>query len=98
MARRAGMKLAAAAESASTAIAAPQASRAITVDVIDSEGGYTAEMIDELRVPVQGVVGEIGLDAAAPAAAALRAAPAQAHMTEFGTAEASPAILEDHRL
>ena len=54
--------------------------------------GRGRAMVDELRVPVQGVIGEIGLDAAAPAAAALRPAPAQAHMAELAAAEARAAI------
>ena len=49
-------------------------------------------LVDELGVPVQGVIGEEGLDAAAPAAAALRAAAAQAHMAELAAARAGAAI------
>ena len=49
-------------------------------------------MVDELGIPVQGVIGEEGLDAAAPAAAALRAAAAQAHVAELAAAGAGAAI------
>ena len=47
-------------------------------------------VVDELGVPVKRVIGQEGLDAAAPAAAALRAAPPQAHMAELAAAGPAP--------
>ena len=49
-------------------------------------------MVDELGVPVQRIIGKERLDAAAPAAAALRPAPPQAHMAELAAAGARAAI------